>query len=103
VVVIGLAALLVILGFALAHHAFAQGYLSRHFFREAGRHALALAGARAYVWDWQPEEGELFLSPEIARALAQPANAFEDAAGEAFLELMHPADRSAYLATIAEA
>lgn len=103
VVVIGLAALLVVLGFALAHHAFAQGYLSRHFFREAGRHALALAGARAFVWDWQPEEGELFLSPEIARALAQPANAFEDAAGEAFLELMHPADRSAYLATIAEA
>ena len=103
VVVIGLAALLVILGFVLAHHAFAQGYLSRHFFREAGRHALALAGARAFVWDWQPEEGELFLSPEIARALAQPANAFEDVAGEAFLELMHPADRSAYLATIAEA
>ena len=103
VVVIGLAALLVVLGFVLAHHAFAQGYLSRHFFREAGRHALALAGARAFVWDWQPEEGELFLSPEIARALSQPANAFEDAAGEAFLELMHPADRSAYLATIAEA
>jgi diguanylate cyclase (GGDEF)-like protein len=101
--VIGLAALLVVLGFVLAHHAFAQGYLSRHFFREAGRHALALAGSRAFVWDWQPEEGELFLSPEIARALAQPANAFEDAAGEAFLELMHPADRSAYLATIAEA
>ncbi|WP_161957325.1 putative bifunctional diguanylate cyclase/phosphodiesterase [Aestuariivirga litoralis] len=103
VVVIGLAMLLVLLGFVLAHHAFAQGYLSRHFFREAGRHALALAGARAFVWDWQPEEGELFLSPEIARALAQPPNAFEDAAGEAFLELMHPADRSAYLATIAEA
>ena len=103
VVVIGLAALLVILGFALAHHAFAQGYLSRHFFREAGRHALALAGARAFVWDWQPEEGELFLSPEIARTLAQPANAFEDAASEAFLELMHPADRAAYLATLADA
>ncbi|MCA3560799.1 MAG: EAL domain-containing protein [Aestuariivirga sp.] len=103
VVAVGLAALLVMLGFVLAHHAFAQGYLSRHFFREAGRHALALAGARAFVWDWQPEEGELFLSPEIARALTQPANAFEDAAGEAFLELMHPADRSAYLATIAEA
>ena len=103
VVVTGLAALLVMLGFMLAHHAFAQGYLSRHFFREAGRHALALAGARGFVWDWQPEEGELFLSPEIARALAQPAEAFEDAPGEAFLELMHPADRVAYLTTIAEA
>ncbi len=103
VLAMGLAALLVILGFVLAHHAFAQGYLSRHFFREAGRHALALAGARAFVWDWQPEEGELYLSPEIARALAQPVNAFEGAASEAFLELMHPADRSAYLATISEA
>lgn len=103
VLAMGLAALLVILGFVLAHHAFAQGYLSRHFFREAGRHALALAGSRAYVWDWQPEEGELYVSPEIARALSQPVTAFEGAAGEAFLELMHPADRSAYLATIAEA
>jgi hypothetical protein len=42
----GLCAVLVILGFTLAHYAFSQGYLSRHFFREAGRHALALAGAR---------------------------------------------------------
>ena len=50
----------------------AQGYLSRHFFREAGRHALALAGARSYVWDWQPEEGELYVSPEIERALVPP-------------------------------
>ena len=103
VLAMGLAALLVILGFVLAHHAFAQGYLSRHFFREAGRHALALAGSRSFVWDWQPEEGELYVSPEIARALSQPVSAFEGAAGEAFLELMHPADRSAYLATVSEA
>jgi diguanylate cyclase (GGDEF)-like protein len=99
----GLGAVLVVLGFALAHHAFNQGYLSRHFFREAGRHALAMAGARAYVWDWQPEEGELFVSPEISRALAQPPGGFESAAGEAILEIMHPADRSAYLATVEQA
>ena len=86
----GLGAVLVVMGFALTHHAFAQGYLSRHFFREAGRHALALAGARAYVWDWQPAEGELYVSPEISRALAQPAAGFESAAGEAILEIMHP-------------
>ncbi|WP_421696330.1 putative bifunctional diguanylate cyclase/phosphodiesterase [Aestuariivirga sp.] len=103
VVTVGLAILLVVLGFVLAHHAFAQGYLSRHFFREAGRHALSLAGARAFVWDWQPEEGELYVSPEIARALSQPVGAFEGAASEAFLELLHPADRSAYMATIEEA
>ena len=96
----GLGAVLVVMGFSLAHHAFAQGYLSRHFFREAGRHQLAMAGARAYVWDWQPEEGELHVSPEISRALAQPSAGFESAAGEAILEIMHPADRSAYLATV---
>ena len=75
VLLAGLCAVLVILGFTLAHHAFSQGYLSRHFFREAGRHALALAGARAYVWDWQPEEGDLYVSPEIERALrSRPAS-----------------------------
>jgi diguanylate cyclase (GGDEF)-like protein len=99
----GLGAVLVVMGFALAHHAFAQGYLSRHFFREAGRHQLAMAGARAYVWDWQPGEGELYVSPEISRALAQPAQGFESAAGEAILEIMHPVDRSAYLATVEQA
>jgi diguanylate cyclase (GGDEF)-like protein/PAS domain S-box-containing protein len=99
----GLGAVLVIMGFALAHHAFAQGYLSRHFFRDAGRHALALAGARAYVWDWQPGEGELYVSPEISRALGQPEQGFEGAAGEALLEIMHPADRAAYLATVEQA
>ena len=103
VLLAGLGAVLVMLGFVLAHHAFSQGYLSRHFFREAGRHALALAGARTYVWDWQPEEGELYVSPEIGRSLMQPPSAFEGAAGEAFLELMHPADRSSYLATVEEA
>jgi diguanylate cyclase (GGDEF)-like protein len=98
-----LCAVLVILGFTLAHYAFSQGYLSRHFFREAGRHALALAGARAYVWDWQPEEGELYVSEEIERALAQPPRIFSEAGAEAFMEIMHPSDRSAYLAAIAEA
>ncbi len=99
----GLCAVLVILAFTLAHHAFSQGYLSRHFFREAGRHALAMAGARTYVWDWQPEEGELFISEEIERALAQPHGLIAEAGSEAFLELMHPSDRTAYLAAIEDA
>jgi diguanylate cyclase (GGDEF)-like protein/PAS domain S-box-containing protein len=103
VVMAGLGAVLVILGFVLAHHAFTQGYLSRHFFREAGRQSLALAGARAYVWDWQPDEGELFVSPEIGRALGQQMMAQEGVSGEALLEIMHPADRSAYLATVEQA
>ena len=103
VVLAGLGIVLVMLGFVLAHQAFSQGYLSRQFFRDAGRHALAIAGARSFVWDWQPDEGELYVSPEIARSLMQPHSAFEGAAGEAFIELMHPADRSSYLATVEEA
>ncbi len=103
IVLAGLAAVLVVLSFTLAHQAFSQGYLSRHFYRDAGRHALALAGARAYVWDWQPEQGDLYVSPEIERALAQPVGVFSEAAGEAFLELMHPSDRTAYLAAVEEA
>ena len=99
----GLCAVLVVLSFTLAHYAFSQGYLSRHFFREAGRHALALAGARTFVWDWQPEEGELYVSPEIERALGQPAGVVTVAAAEAFLELMHPSDRTSYLAAIEDA
>jgi diguanylate cyclase (GGDEF)-like protein len=102
VLIAGLCAVLIVLAFTLAHHAFSHGYLSRHFFRESGRHALALAGARAYVWDWQPEEGELSISSEIERALSQPEGVIAEAGGEAFVELMHPSDRAAYLAAIAD-
>ena len=103
VLLAGLCAVLVVLGFTLAHYAFSQGYLSRHFFREAGRRALALAGARAYVWDWQPEEGDLHVSEEIERALGQPPGLLADAGVEAFIELMHPSDRSAYETAVGEA
>lgn len=96
----GLCAVLVVLAFTLAHYAFSQGYLSRHFFREAGRRALALAGARAYVWDWQPEDGDLHVSEELERVLGQPQGLLADAGVEAFLELMHPSDRTAYLGAV---
>jgi hypothetical protein len=69
----GLGTVLVIMTFTLAHFAFSQGYLSRTFFREAGRRALALAGARAYVWDWQSEDGDLFIGDELENALSPRA------------------------------
>lgn len=99
----GLVAVLVIMGFSLAHFAFSQGYLSRHFFQEAGRRALALAGAQAYVWDWQPEDGELFVGEELERTLGQPTGMISEAGVEGFLEFMHPADRAGYLAAVAVA
>ncbi|MGH6907395.1 MAG: EAL domain-containing protein, partial [Aestuariivirga sp.] len=96
----GLCAVLAVMGFTLLHHAFSKGYLSRHFFREAGRRALALAGARAYVWDWQPEDGELHVSEEIERTLGLQPGLMSEASVEAFLELMHPSDRAIYLAAV---
>ena len=95
----GLCAVLVVMVFALVHHAFSKG-LSQHFFREAGRRALALAGARAYVWDWQPEDSNLHVGEEIERALGLPPGLMSQAGVEIFLDLMHPSDRSAYLAAI---
>ena len=99
-VLAGLCAVLVITGFTLAHFAFSQGYLSRHFFREAGRRALALAGARAYVWDWQPEDNDLHIGEELERALGHPPGLLSETGIEGFLELMHPSDRGSYLASV---
>ena len=100
VLLVALCAVLVVMAFTLAHHAFSQGYLSRHFFHEAGRRALALAGARAYVWDWQAEEGELHVGDELERALGLAPGFLADAGVEGFLELMHPADRASYLGAV---
>ena len=96
----GLCAVLIVMVFTLVHHAFSKGYLSQHFFREAGRRALALAGARAYVWDWQPEDYDLHVGEELERALGLQPGLMNEAGVETFLDLMHPADRSAYLAAI---
>ncbi len=100
VLLAGLGTVLVIMTFTLAHFAFSQGYLSRTFFREAGRRALALAGARAYVWDWQSEDGDLFIGDELENALSLPPGALSQGGYEAFMDVMHPSDRNAYLAGV---
>ncbi len=96
----GLGAVLVIMAFTLVQFAFSQGFLSRHFFQESGRRALALAGAQHYVWDWQPEDDELYIGEEIEPALDLPPGLLGEAGIEAFLELMHPADRGVYRAAV---
>ncbi len=96
----GLGAVLVVMTFTLAHYAFSQGYLSRTFFREAGRRALALAGARAFVWDWQSEGGDLFVGDELEGALSLPPGSLVQGGYEAFMDIMHPSDRNSYLAAV---
>jgi diguanylate cyclase (GGDEF)-like protein len=92
----GLAAVLVAMGFILAQFAFNQGFLSKRFFADAGRRGLALAGARHIVWDWQPVERNLDLAPELMRSLGFSPTPPEEGL-ETFIDLIHPADRPAYL------
>ncbi len=100
VLLAGLCAVLVTMVFTLVHQAFNKGHLPQHFFREAGRRALALAGARSYVWDWQPEDNDLHVGEEIERALGLQSGIMSEGGIETFLELIHPSDRSAYLAAV---
>ncbi len=100
ILLVGLCGVLFVMVFALVHQAFSKGYLSQRFFREAGRRALALAGARAYVWDWQPEDLDLHVGEEIERALGLQPGLLAAPGVETFLDLMHPSDRSAYLAAV---
>ncbi len=100
-----LAAALVIvqvtLAFTLAHYAFSHGFLDRAYFQEAGRRAMALSGAHAYVWEWEPATGHLYLSDDLERVLGQPVGILAQGGVESFLDLMHPGDRSHYLAGVA--
>ena len=69
---LGLIVVLVFLTFRFAQSAASTGLLSRRLFQEAGRRGLALAGAQQYVWDWQPEDQNLFVSEELEQALGAP-------------------------------
>ena len=100
---LGLIVVLIFISFRFAQSAASTGVLSKRLFQEAGRRGLALAGAQQYVWDWQPEDENLFVSEELEQALGHPPGTLSHATAEALLDLMHPADRGAYLATVENA
>ncbi|MBM3520775.1 MAG: diguanylate cyclase, partial [Alphaproteobacteria bacterium] len=100
VLLAGLCAVLVVMAFSLANYAFSHRGMSRHFSHEAGRRALALAGARAYVWDWQADEGELHVGEELETALGLEHGAIVDEGADAFIDRIHPADRGSYLVSV---
>src|SRR6185503_7758230 len=75
---LGLIIVLIFMSFRFAQSAASTGLLSRRLFQEAGRRGLALAGAQQYVWDWQPEDQNLFVSEELEQALGhQPGTLSE--------------------------
>ena len=99
----GLVMVVVTLGFSLAQVAFGNAVGSHYFMRDSGRRALALAGSQLSVWDWQIDEGQLYVGPELERALGFQLGSAGTSDLEDWLELIHPADRSAYFAAIEDA
>lgn len=87
--------------FALLPQALGASLGSRY--EDSGRRALALAGAGHTVWDWQVERGSLHVGPELDRVLGLEPGTLAKAGRQGFLELIHEADRSAYLAAIENA
>lgn len=99
----GLLLVLLTMGFTLAQFAFGQGFMAQRFFSEDARRALALAASQQCVWDWQVEAGHLHVGEDIEKILGLRKGALKDNAPEVWLDLIHPADRGAYLAAVEEA
>ncbi|MGE4253265.1 MAG: diguanylate cyclase, partial [Parvibaculaceae bacterium] len=99
----GLVLVILTMSFALAQFAFAQGFLAQRFFAEDARRALALAASQQCVWDWQVEENNLHVGEDLEKILGLRRGSLKGNAPEAWLDLVHPADRSAYLAAVEEA
>lgn len=96
----GLTLVLLTMAFTLAQLAFSHGFLSRRFFEEAGRRALALAASQQYIWDWQVDEQDLYVGEEFERALGLRQGFFAETGVDGLLELIHPLDRKAYLSAV---
>ena len=103
VLLFSLMGVLIALSYRFFRSAATHGFLSRRQSQEMGRRDLALAGAQQFVWDYYPEDRELYVSEELDQALGQPKGTFGYASAESLLDLMHPADRAAYATTLAEA
>lgn len=99
----GLLLVLLTMGFTLAQFAFGQGFLAQRFFAEDARRALALAASQQCVWDWQVEAGHLHVGEDIEKILGLRKGSLRDNTPEAWLDIVHPADRGAYLAAVEEA
>ena len=65
----GLVLVMGVLALILSRFAFSRGVIHSRFFEDSGRRALALAGPEQCVWDWQEENGLLYVGPELERAL----------------------------------
>ncbi|MGI9483667.1 MAG: EAL domain-containing protein [Hyphomicrobiales bacterium] len=96
----GLVLVLATTAMTLARFAFSQGVVHSRFFEESGRRALALAGSEQSVWDWNEDKGRLYVGPELERALGYPAGRLTKTGLKGWMAIIHPADRSNYIAGV---
>ena len=96
----GLTLVLLMIGLTLVQFALSHGVLSRRTSEDAMRRLRALAGSQQYVWEWKVLDQQLFVSEELERTLGLKRGYLAQGGQEAWLALIHPADRRAYQTTI---
>lgn len=96
----GLVLVLITMGFTLAPLVFNRSVAASHFLEDSGRRALALAGSEQSVWDWHPNNAQLYIGPELERALGLRQGMLGGISPGDWHELIHPVDRNSYVSAI---
>jgi diguanylate cyclase (GGDEF)-like protein/PAS domain S-box-containing protein len=99
----GLAIVLLTLAITVTQFAFTANLMSDGVYEDSGRKALALAGSEQCVWDWHEERRKLFIGRELEVVLGLKSGHIRSGGPEAWLQLIHPEDRSIYSTAFAAA
>jgi diguanylate cyclase (GGDEF)-like protein len=92
----GLAVVLISLLIVLLRFVFSQGLAAKPFITDSNRRSLALAGARHFIWDWQPQDAHLDVGEELPKALGYETIDWRLNGHSPFLNILHPIDASVY-------
>lgn len=95
----GLVLIVLLIGFTVMQHAFAGGFSMQGGLEDAERRSLALIGAGDIVWDWDVARDHIFTGPEAESILGLNHGALDGHARD-WLEILHPADRDRFKATL---
>lgn len=96
----GLVIVLLTLAFTVTQFAFTANLMSDGVYEDSARKALALAGSEQCVWDWDEERKKLLVGREIDVMLGLKPGHIKSGGHAAWLQLIHPEDRSSYVSAI---
>jgi diguanylate cyclase (GGDEF)-like protein len=96
----GLASVLITLAIVLVRFIFSQGLAAKPFITDSSRRSLALAGARHYLWDWQPQDTHLDIGEDLPKALGYDTIDWRLNGHHPFLNILHPIDAAVYQSEI---